>query len=190
MHLLFKMLEEKSEESNIAVEKYKKFLEAAKHMEGIIIENIENYLSMYRSINDFVEIKSGRIINISIEADLYLDKNYNSTDVISKIIKTIKEYMDINKHELGEDIYISDLEREVSQVDGVLNLIDLRVYNEYGDAYSKTRCTQPIVESDGDESRDRIDLDESDYILVTDSDEMFEIKYPDENDIRIRAKLR
>lgn len=155
-----------------------------------MIKNIENYLSMYRSINDFVEIKSGRIINISIEADLYLDKNYNSTDVISKIIKTIKEYMDINKHELGEDIYISDLEREVSQVDGVLNLIDLRVYNEYGDAYSKTRCTQSIVESDGDESRDRIDLDESDYILVTDSDEMFEIKYPDENDIRIRAKLR
>lgn len=47
MHLLFKMLEEKSEEKNIAVEKYKKFLEAAKHMEGIIIEHIENYLSIY-----------------------------------------------------------------------------------------------------------------------------------------------
>lgn len=47
MHLLFKILEEKSEENNLAVEKYNKFLEAAKHMEGIIIENIENYLSIY-----------------------------------------------------------------------------------------------------------------------------------------------
>lgn len=154
-----------------------------------MIKNIENYLSMFRSINDFVEIKSGRIINISIETDLYIDKNYNSNDVMIKIVNTIKEYMDINKHELGEDIYISDLERAVSQVDGVLNLIDLRVYNEYGDAYSKTRCTQSIIGDESEENRDRIDLEETDYVLVTDSDEMFEIKYP-EQDIRIRVKLR
>lgn len=32
-----------------------------------MIKNIENYLAMYRTINDFVEIKSGRIINLSLK---------------------------------------------------------------------------------------------------------------------------
>lgn len=153
-----------------------------------MIKNIENYLSMYRTINDFVEIKSGRIVNISFEADVYVDKNYNTSDVMKNIIKTISDYMDINKHELGEDIYVSDIEKEVSKVDGVLNLIDFRVYNEYGSKYSSTRCSQEVLNTD-ETYRDEIDLESSDYILVSDSDEMFEIKYP-EADIKIRCKVR
>lgn len=154
-----------------------------------LAKNIENYLSMYRSINDFVEIKSGRIINVSFEVDLYLDKNYNAGDVMKKVISTITEYMDINKHELGDDIYVSDIEKEITKVDGVLNLIDLRVYNEYGNGYSQTRCSQITFPSD-EANRAQIDLEASDYILVSDSDEMFEIKHPESNDIKIRVKLR
>jgi len=151
--------------------------------------NIENYLSLYRSINDFVEIKAGRVVNVSFEVDLYIDKNYNASDVMKKVITTIKDYMDINKHELGEDIYIGDIEKEISKVDGVINLIDLRVYNEYGSAYSSTRTSQPTSDVIIQENRSQIDLDESDYILSSDADEMFEIKYP-ESDIRIKAKQR
>jgi hypothetical protein len=40
-----------------------------------------------------------------------------------------------------------------------------------------------------EQDRDEIDLDTSDYTLVSDSDEMFEIKYPDQ-DIKLRVKLR
>lgn len=154
-----------------------------------LAKNIENYLSMYRSINDFVEIKSGRIINVSFEVDLYVDKNYNAGDVIKKVISTITEYMDINKHELGDDIYVSDIEKEITKTDGVLNLIDLRVYNEFGNGYSQTRCSQITIPID-EANRTQIDLDASDYILVSDSDEMFEIKYPQGNDIKVRVKLR
>lgn len=159
-----------------------------------LIINIENYLSMYRSMNDYVELKAGRIINLSFEADVFVDKNYNTSDVIASVIKTIKDYMDINKHELGEDIYIGDLEKEISKLDGVLNLIDLRVYNEFGDDYSPIHTSQEIVYDDtvnNDKNSDQaqIDLERGDYVLQSDADEMFEIKYPD-NDIRIRAKVR
>ena len=157
-----------------------------------LINNIENYLSKYRSINDFIEIKSGRIVNVSFEVDLYVDKNYNTNDVILNVMNTIKGYMDINKFQLGEDIYISDLEKEISMTDGVLNLIDMRVYNEYGEGYSMTRCTQSVKNSEDlmkEDKRDEIDLEVSDYILTSDSDEMFEIKYP-EKDIKLRVKVR
>lgn len=155
-----------------------------------LVKNIENYLSLYRSINDFIEIKVGRIVNLSIEVDTYIDKNYNTNDVIRKIIETVKSYFDINKHQLGDDIYIGDLEKEVSKIDGVINLIDLKVFNEFeAQNYSPIRTSQAIV-SDTDTGKSaQIDLEMSDYILISDSDVLYEIKYP-ETDIRCKVKVR
>lgn len=166
-------------------------------MPSEMIANILNYLSKYRTINDFVEIKTGKIINLSFEVDAYINKNYNTGDVVNSIISTVKDYMDVNKHQLGEDIYVSDIEKEISNIDGVINLIDLRIYNETGNGYSKDMISQQIVNyvGDGDYDyvpdvdRSEIDLDASDYILNSNADEMFEIKYPD-NDIRVRVKVR
>lgn len=166
-------------------------------MPSEMMANILNYLSKYRTINDFVEIKTGKIINLSFEVDAYINKNYNTGDVVNSIISTVKDYMDVNKHQLGEDIYVSDIEKEISNIDGVINLIDLRIYNETGNGYSKDMISQQIVNygSDGDYDhvpdgdRSEIDLDASDYILNSNADEMFEIKYPD-NDIRVRVKVR
>ena len=55
-----------------------------------LINNIVNYLSGYRMINDFVEVKSGKIINLSFDIDVIIDKNYEKTVVISDIISVIK----------------------------------------------------------------------------------------------------
>lgn len=163
-----------------------------------LIDNIINYLSMYRSLNDYVEIKSGRIINISIEADIFVDKNYDSEGVIANVIKVISDYMDINKRYLGEDIFVGDIQKEISMVDGVLNLTNIRIYNEIGDGYSSTTTTQEtFINKDYgnvndvlvDNSRLQIDLDASDYVLISDADCMFEIKDL-ERDIKIQAKER
>lgn len=165
-----------------------------------MVTNIQNYLSKYRSINDYVEIKSGRIINLSFEIDIFVDKNYNVGDVVKNVIRTVKDYMDINKHELGEDIYVGDIQKEVGKIDGVLNLIDMRVYNEIGDTYSQTQTTQETIgttyEDEGgyeyieESNRLQIDLEASDYVLNSDYDTMYEIKYPDVTDIKVRVKTR
>ena len=103
--------------------------------------------------------------------------------------------MDINKQLMGEDIYIGDLEKEISNVDGVVNLINLTVYNNIGGSedngiYSLSQISQPTLESgDGDINRRIVDLEASDWILFNDGDSMMEIKYP-ENDIKIRIKER
>lgn len=156
-----------------------------------MILNIMEYLSMYRSINDYVEIKNGRIVNISIEFDVYIDKNYNVADVVKSMTDTITNYMDVNKHFIGEDIFVGDIIKEVGKIDGVLNTFETRVYNEFGEGYSSTRTSQPTVPIEyGDlNGQEEIDLLASDYILNSEPDEMFEIKYP-EKDIRIRVKTR
>lgn len=151
-----------------------------------LARNITEYLSMYRSINDLVEIKSGRIINISVECDIYVDKNYNTSDVVLNVINKIKDYLSVEKFSMGDKIFIGDLEKEISRIDGVINLIDTRIYNEHGGDYSISQTSQITYESDED-GRDEIDIESSDYILNGDKDEMFEIKFPNK-DIKVRAK--
>ena len=161
------------------------------------ITNLQSYLSEYRMINDFIEMKSGRVLNISFEIDCYINKSYNSADIISSIIKKVKDYMSIDKREMGDDIFLGDLEKEISMLDGVKNLIDLRAYNEFGISYSQTQTTQACLDAkcvgatQGEVSmyRKEIDLNASDHILYSENDTMIEIKYPD-RDIKVRVKLK
>jgi activator of HSP90 ATPase len=123
--------------------------------------------------------------------DIFVDKNYTIENVLLDVNNTIKDYMDINKHQLGSDIYVGDIERIVGNVPGVLNVIETRIFNEYGNEYSETRTTQATVE-DGEISRENsveFDLIENQYTLNGEADEMFEIKYP-ERDIRIKVMRR
>ena len=177
---------------------YKGYLDAK--LPAALVKNIQDYLVQYRMINDYIEIKSGRIINLSFEVDLYIDKNYNKTDVVSNVIKLIKDYMDINKHNMGDDIFVGDIQKEISKIDGVINLIELRVYNEFGAGYSNTQTGQEVMTyadcSDSEKAtyeadqsnRLRLDLTASDGIIYSDGDTMLEIKY--DNDIKVRVKER
>ena len=152
---------------------------------SLLVENIKNYIKEYRMINDYIEIKSGRIINLGFDVDVVIDKSYNKNDVISTIITTIENYMDINKHIMGEEIYVGDLEKEIGKIDGVINLISLTVTNKIGGDYSYSKISQETFKDD----ESVVDLEASDWILYNDGDTMMEIKSP-ENDIRIRIKER
>lgn len=153
---------------------------------SLLVENIKNYIKEYRMINDYIEIKAGKIINVGFDVDVVIDKSYNKNDVISSIISTIENYMDINKHIMGEEIYVGDLEKEIGKLDGVINLISLSVNNKVGNGYSNTEINQEVL---NDTENKIIDLEASDWILYNDGDTMMEIKNP-EDDIRIRIKER
>ena len=156
---------------------------------SLLVKNIANYLSMFRTINDFVEIKSGKIINIGVDADIYIDKEYNAYDVISQVIETIKDFFDVNKHQLGDTIYLSKLSKAITDVDGVLNLIELRIINKIGPGYSSDMSIDPVKSdteyADG-ENEQLIDIASTGYQLNSEMDGMFEIKEPNK-DIKVRA---
>ena len=155
-----------------------------------LIKNIEDYLSQYKMINDYIEIKSGRIVNLSFTVDVIVDKNYNKSDIVTSIINKVRDYMSISNHLMGEEIYIGDLEMEISRLDGVINLINIEVANECGETYSSTMIAQETTpDTSGAEDRYIVDLEATDGILYNDGDMMMEIKYP-ETDIKVRLKER
>jgi len=146
-------------------------------------ENIATYLSDYRMLNDYVQISNGRIINLSFEVDLYVDKRIPQSQIINQTINNIQSFMDINKYQMGENIYMSTLIEAINNVGGVLNVIDLRVYNKVGEGkYSVNEIAQPYL----DEITRQIDIS-ADYTLFGDPVSMFEVKFPNV-DIKVRVK--
>lgn len=176
-----------------------------KAVPNILAENIENYLKHYKTIGDYIEIKSGKIYNIGFLVDSFIDKTYNAADVISSIINVIKSHLDVNKHRMGEDIFIGELYRIISNLDGVIGIIDLKAYKIIGGSYSNDESPLPSTNDTihsqcnaetempftipNAERVERIDLDAVDSVLIGDCNAMYEIKNPN-IDIKIRVKQK
>jgi hypothetical protein len=134
-------------------------------------------------LNDYVEVSNGKIFNLGFEVDLFVDKQFSQSEIIAQTIDTITEYFNINKWGMGDNIYMAQLIEEINNVAGVLNVIDLRAYNNVGGGkYSANEISQPYI---SDETR-QIDL-LGEYTLFGDPTGMFEIKFPT-SDIKVRVK--
>jgi hypothetical protein len=146
-------------------------------------ENISQYLADYRMLNDYVQITNGRIINLGFQVDVQIDKKVPQSQIITQVISEIVSYMDINKFEMGDSIYLSNLIETINNVVGVINVIELRAYNKVGEGkYSLNEISQPYVDFD----TKQIDTS-ADYTLFGEPTSMFEIKYPT-SDIEVRVR--
>jgi len=146
-------------------------------------QNISNYLADYRMLNDYVVIADGQIVNLGFEFDLLIEKDYPQSQIISSVIQRVREFMDINKHHMGKNIYLGQLIENVNNVGGVTNVIEIRVFNKVGEGkYSMNEIEQPYVD---DETRE-ISIS-ADYTLFGNPKSMFEVRNP-EKDIKVRIK--
>lgn len=168
-----------------------------------VAKNMIDYLSHYKMLNDFIEFRSGKVINVKFMLTAYVDKAYDKSEVAKRIIDTVYDYMDIKKHEMGDDIFLGDMTKQISQLDGVIQLSDIKAYNMIGNGYSNDEIAQDLVEnsscncdyedidSDGtiDPNVKEIDLKSSDLMLFSDCNAMYEILNKN-SDIVVRVKTR
>jgi len=146
-------------------------------------DNIATYLADYRMVNDYVEVDNGRIVNLGFEIDVLIEKQFPQSQIMSDIILKVTNYIDVNKFEMGDNIYLAELMEIINNVKGVLNVIDLRVFNKFGGGkYSINEVAQPYLDQDTRE----IDL-LGQFTLFGESTTMFEVKYPNK-DILVRVK--
>ena len=83
---------------------------------------------------------------------------------------------------MSENIYISPLIESINNIGGVLNLIDIRIYNKVGGGkYSLNEVSQLYIDTTTRE------IDITDMTLFGEPTTMFEIKYPNK-DILVRAR--
>ena len=144
-------------------------------------QNILNYLSEYRMINDYLDIVSGEVIDLGVEADVLLDKNQNSTEVVRDIIESITSYFSIDKRKMGDPLFVGELMKEINNVSGVVNVIEIRVFNKIGGEYSSSEVSQSYKDSASKE------ILQNDLTIFMKSNQIFQIRFPSK-DIKIRIK--
>ena len=140
---------------------------------SVLQENIAMYLSQYRSLNDYVEITDGKIINIAITITVYINNVVPPNQIALNIINDVQAYFNINTSDMNEDIYFADLTKEINDVNGVINVLNIQVFNKVGNGYSQNQITQPLVAGT---ANNEIELVHN--ALIGQPDSMFEIKYP------------
>lgn len=153
-----------------------------------IKNNIVEYITPYRSINDFVEINDGKFVNLEIEVDLFTDKVFNGSEVKLNVIKTITDFFNIDNWQMNQHIYVSQITDSIRETPGVINVVDIRFYNLDGGIYSTTMCAQAsgnrIYMSDTNAYRTQIEYVNN--AIYSTPISMFELRYPEKN-VKVRV---
>jgi len=140
---------------------------------SMLQENIAEYLSYYRMINDYVEIKNGKIFNLAFDIDVFVE-NIADNQIANSIINIVRSYFNINDHEMNEDVFMGRLQKQILGANGVINVISIKAYNKQGGQYSNNTISQEVNPDTGE-----ITLINNTIYSTTDS--MFEIKYPEKD---------
>jgi hypothetical protein len=143
-----------------------------------IKQNIAEYLSHYRMMNDYINVTNGKIINIAFEIDILVNNQSDRSSIVKNAVEKIYGFFEKNVIDLGLNIYTSDMIEAINNIDGVLNIIKVKVYNKIGNGYSLNKISKNSVDNDG-----LIDLGVT-HSLLTDYNEIFEVKYKN-RDIKV-----
>jgi len=148
-----------------------------------IKSNIERFLVPYRMLNDYVEINDGKVINLQIEVDLFIDKSFNSSEVKAQSINAIKEYFNIEKWQMNQNIFVSQVTDFLRDIPGVINVVDIRFFNMEGGAYSDTIHSQANFNRTQDPTTGtfRTQFSYIDNAIFGTPTSMFEVKFSDKD---------
>jgi hypothetical protein len=97
----------------------------------LVKDNLSRYVGQYRLLTDDVKLLDAFIINIGINFDITVFKNYNMKDVLARCIDTIQQFFDVDKWSINQPIIIADLVYQIGSVEGVQNVGKLEIFNKY-----------------------------------------------------------
>jgi hypothetical protein len=143
--------------------------------------NVLNYLSKYRMLNDYLDIQSGEVIDLGLEVDLVVNKNENTADIIKSVVQQTSSFFSIDKKKMGDPLLVGDLKTQIGNVVGVVNVIDIRVFNKIGGEYSSAQVAQSYI----DETTKEISQVESTVYMK--SNQIYQVRFPN-TDIKVRIK--
>ncbi len=105
-------------------------------------QNVANYLSNYRMINDYISIESAEPIDLAISCDVVLDNSQTQGAVIAKVVQIISNYFNPLTRQLGQNVVVSELRRLIQSENGVISISDMRFFNLVGGQYSSFETSQ------------------------------------------------
>jgi hypothetical protein len=134
-----------------------------------LMNNIRTYVSRYSGLNVGVNILRADIINLKLEFGIVVAPKLNRTEVLTKCLAVARDYLHVDKYEVGQPIVLSDLSAELQKVYGVISVYKLQFKNIF--------CPQ---QDDQGYSTTRFDVraNTANSILYCPQNAVFEVKFP------------
>jgi len=102
---------------------------------NIIKNNLRNWLTSYKMLNDVVEILDAKVVNFTVDFMAHIDNRYDSESVLAECIETVRQHFEETLY-IGEPIYLTKIYQKINDVDGVVDVKDVFLKNISGNAYS------------------------------------------------------
>ena len=144
-------------------------------------QNIANYLSNYRMMNDYISIFTAEVIDLGVEVSIVLDSAQNSGQVISSVIDKISTYFNPQTRELGQNVYLSEIKSLIQNTNGVLTVAGLDIFNQVGGQYSSAETSMPYADA---ETKLISTVDDT---IFAQPSQVYQIRYPSK-DIKVSVK--
>ena len=173
-----------TEENNKIIIKMLSYDESGKLTEIVsdtLMNNVANYLSNYRMMNDYISIQTANVIDLSVTVDVVLDNSQNQGSIISQIITIISDYFEPSNRQMGENVNVSEIRRLIQSQNGVVSLSNINVFNNVGGQYSSSQTSQRYLDS---ETRE---IELVDDTIFAEPSQTYQIRYPNK-DINVRVK--
>ena len=144
-------------------------------------KNVSEFLSNHRMMNDYISVGSAKVLDLRFELDIVLENSSSQGKVIGNVINKVGEYFNIDRIEMGQDLPLGKLRGLIMKQSGIVNIVNLKVYNLVGGEYSQSQTTQPLFNTTTKE------INLLDDTIYAQPDEILHIRFPGK-DIAIRVQ--
>jgi len=144
-------------------------------------QNIANYLSNYRMMNDYISVMTADVIDLSVNVSVVLNAAQNSGQIITDIIDNVSNYFDPLNRQMGENVYLAELKSIIQRQNGVVTVTGLDVFNNVGGQYSSSQTSMTYLDP---ETRQIRPIDDT---LFAQPNQIYQIRYPGK-DIKVSVK--
>tara|TARA_R110002074_G_scaffold398102_1_gene589542 strand:+ start:14 stop:568 length:555 start_codon:yes stop_codon:yes gene_type:complete len=133
--------------------------------------NIRTYINDYRLISDAIDIVDGRVVNVGVRYKIVVDAFSNTQTVVQNANTALKSYLKIENFQIGEPLFISDLQNIIINTDGVSSVSDVKLINRFGVKDERIYSTTIFD----------MKSNTQDNILIAPEGTIFEVRFPDED---------
>jgi hypothetical protein len=144
-------------------------------------QNIADYLSNYRMLNDYISVQTAQVIDLSVEISIVLQSTQNSGQIITDVVNKISDYFNPLFRQLGQNVYLSEIKSIIQNQEGVITVAGLNIYNQVGGQYSSFETSMQYADP---ETKLIQPVDDT---IFAEPVQIYQVRYPTK-DIRVSVK--
>jgi hypothetical protein len=101
-----------------------------------IKDNLKMWLSRYKTVSDSIDILNGRLVNFGVRFSFITNPNYNLLDARRAAEERMRDYFERRKYNFGESINVSELTKQINDIEQADDVLSVEFYSVTGGSYS------------------------------------------------------